>query len=257
MESAGVVARKIRLIVQREGLRGALRVARQKYRYAAEFTPARRRARREVSDFDRAHGVSTSAIVDPSELTVEGPSAAFGYRHQPSPPERFVEIIRSLPIRFEDFVFVDLGSGLGRALLLAAEFPFQRVVGVELSPELERTAQENLRRVTGRRPGCARVESILGDAATFALPDTPLVVYLYNPFDAPIVAAVVRNVEASLQSRPRPLFVIYYYPKFREILDGSAALQAVQRCDEFAIYTAAPASVSWHQVCGAECHRDC
>jgi len=239
-ESAAIIARKIHLLVRREGLRGTLRIARHKYRYLAEFTPARRRARRELSEFDRAHGVSTSAILDPSELAIAGPSAAFSYRHQPSPPERFTEIIASLPLRFEDFVFVDVGSGLGRALLLAAEFPFQRVIGIELSAELDEVARENIARYASPRRRCGQIESILGDAVTFAWPPTPLVIYLYNPFDAPVLTRVVQSLEASLAARPRDALVVYYCPKFRGILDGRAALQPLLSRDELVIYRSSP-----------------
>jgi len=239
-ESAAVIARKIHLLVRREGLRGTLRLARHKYRYVAEFTPARRRARRELSEFDRAHGVSTSAILDPSELGIAGPSAAFCFGHQPSPPERFAEIIGGLPIRFEDFVFVDVGSGLGRALLLAAEFPFQRVVGIELSAELDDVARTNIARYASPRQRCRQIESIVGDAVTFAWPPTPLVVYLYNPFDAPVLSRVVQSLEASLAARPRDALVVYYYAKFREVLASRATLTLLQADDELVIYRSIP-----------------
>lgn len=234
-KSLAILLRKLRLLIQREGGAGTVRVGLKKYRYLAEFTPARRRARRQASEFDRFHEVATSAIVDLSELRVEGPSAPFGFRHQPSPPERFTEIIRSLPIRFEDFAFVDLGSGLGRALLLAAQFPFQRIVGVELSRELERVAQNNLRCFRSPRR-CARIESVLGDAATFELPGAPLVVYLYNPFDEPVLARCLKNIEHSLAGRPRPIVVVYYYPKLRHVFEGSPALRTFYVGDDVAIY---------------------
>lgn len=233
--SLAILVRKLRLLIRREGWAGAVRAGFRKYRYLSEFTPARRRAKRRATEFDLLHEVTTSHIIDLSEVRVEGPSAPFGFRHQPSPPERFTEIIGSLPIRFEDFAFVDLGSGLGRALLLAAQFPFQRIVGVELSEELERVAQDNLRRFRSPRR-CARIESIVGDAAAFELPDTPLVVYLYNPFDEPILARVRQKLEDSLARRPRPAVVVYYYPKLRHVLEASPALRTLYVGDDVAVY---------------------
>src|SRR5215211_9528844 len=41
-------------------------------------------------------------------------------------------------------VFVDYGSGLGRAVLVAAGFPFRRVMGVELSTEMTDRARANV-----------------------------------------------------------------------------------------------------------------
>lgn len=234
--SAAVVFRKLMLLVGREGWIGALRVGFKKYRYLSEFTPRRRQARRLPSDFDLRHGVTTSHVADLSELEVSGPSAPFGFRHEPSPPDRFLEITGSLSIRFEDFTFVDLGSGQGRVLLLAGLFPFRRVVGVELSHELEQVAQANLRVVRGLPLRCHRLDSLLGDAADYRFPDGPLVIYLNNPFGEPILARVVRNIEDSLARSPRPLVIVYYHPKLRDVFDRSDALRVLSVGDEVVVY---------------------
>jgi len=46
--------------------------------------------------------------------------------------------------RVEEFTFVDVGAGMGRAMLLAARMPFRAVVGAELNPALAKIAQRNL-----------------------------------------------------------------------------------------------------------------
>ena len=69
-------------------------------------------------------------------------------------PELFREIINSLRIDFREFTFLDIGSGKGRALLLAAEYPFRRIVGVELMPELNSMAEENIRRFASQKRPC-------------------------------------------------------------------------------------------------------
>jgi hypothetical protein len=56
------------------------------------------------------------------------------------------EILKSLPLQSNTFAFVDMGSGKGRALLVASEFPFAKIVGVELSQHLHQIAEENIKR---------------------------------------------------------------------------------------------------------------
>src|SRR5882724_11277495 len=46
--------------------------------------------------------------------------------------------------RVAAYSFLDVGAGKGRALLLAAELPFRKVIGVELSEDLARVAQKNI-----------------------------------------------------------------------------------------------------------------
>src|SRR3712207_2275466 len=85
------------------------------------------------SYFDRRNGVRTAGCVSLRELGVEGRSVAEGNHYEAVDPRLFRKVVGSLKIRHEDFVFVDFGSGMGRAILLAAEFPFRKVVGVEFS----------------------------------------------------------------------------------------------------------------------------
>ena len=63
-------------------------------------------------------------------------------------PARFRKVLASLQIAFHDYTFIDFGSGKGRALLLASEFPFKRIIGLEFSPELHGT-QKKILRATG------------------------------------------------------------------------------------------------------------
>ena len=66
---------------------------------------------------------------------------------------------------------MDIGAGMGRAMLLAAEMPFRAVIGVELNPTLVRIARRNL--ALWRKAGRARapMRLVCGDAAEFAFPD--------------------------------------------------------------------------------------
>jgi tRNA1(Val) A37 N6-methylase TrmN6 len=84
--------------------------------------------------------------------------------------------MRRLGIRFEQFIFLDFGSGKGRTLLLASQFPFKRITGVGGAEELHRVAQQNIRSYRGPRLR-TRVESFQGDARAFALPPEPALLF--------------------------------------------------------------------------------
>jgi SAM-dependent methyltransferase len=111
-----------------------------------------------------------------------------------------------------DDVFLDYGSGKGRVLFQAArDYPFQRIIGVELSPELNEIAQANIER-NRFRLRCPDVQTVAGDAADHQVPDDVSVIYLYNPFRGTTFARVVDNIVASLDRRPRRLRVVYKSP---------------------------------------------
>lgn len=109
-------------------------------------------------------------------------------------------------------VFLDLGCGKGRVVIQAAEqYPFARVIGVEISEELSRVARENVSR---RRRGLdsGRVEIVTADAARYAMPEDVTVVYLYYPFVGATFEKVLTGIVQSLARKPRRFRLVYCLP---------------------------------------------
>lgn len=94
----------------------------------------------------------------------------------------------------EEFTFVDVGAGMGRAVLLAAEIPFRRVIGIELNPVLARIARKNLSawRAAGRVQAPTRLHC--ADAAEFPFPRQPCLLFLFNPFGATVMRRLLRRL---------------------------------------------------------------
>lgn len=160
--------------------------------------------------YDWRHNVQTRA--DPLEDLRDWTA---GFPYLPIRPNTARQVIRSLPITDPaDYTFVDLGSGKGRMLLIASEFPFRRVVGVEMREDLHDQALENVRRY--RRPAAqsSRIDCQLVDATQFVFPAGKLVVYLFNPFSAEIMAKVFQRLDASFEQDPREIVLVYVYPEF-------------------------------------------
>lgn len=159
--------------------------------------------------FDSVHGTETRTFTDLNTLDVAGTNKQHGERYQPSPVYSLRRLLRRLDIHYPDFSFVDFGSGKGRTLLIAGELPFKQVIGVEFSADLHVQAQRNIARYRRRRAGA--VVPVHADATEFALPHDDLVLYFFNPFNAPVLGQVLDNLVASLQARPRRVILIYLY----------------------------------------------
>lgn len=109
-------------------------------------------------------------------------------------------------------VFIDLGSGMGRAVLeAAASYPFRRVIGVELVKDLHEIAQQNLAG-TSRRLRCQNTELVCDDLREYTIPDDVTVVFMNNPVRGSIFTAVLREISASMKRNPRPMRLIYGNP---------------------------------------------
>jgi SAM-dependent methyltransferase len=87
------------------------------------------------------------------------------------PPSTLGPALAALPIKHEEFTFVDIGCGKGRALFIAAEFPFRRIVGAELAVELAQIARANvaLNPAWRERISIANVQNSLGTRHWFGL----------------------------------------------------------------------------------------
>jgi len=136
------------------------------------------------------------------------------YIYAPVPARNARAVLRDLPVKdFSEYTFVDLGSGKGKMLFVAAEYPFRRVVGVEFAIALHQLAQRNIARFRPRRRPSPVLESVLANAAEYDFPAGKLVVYLFNPFGPDILGRVLDNLERSLEREPRHVAVVMLWPE--------------------------------------------
>jgi SAM-dependent methyltransferase len=164
--------------------------------------------------FDEEFGVRTSGLVAGRHLK----SGHLHDRHATAYYGVAPSVFRALLRRWqrsrpgwalEEVSFIDVGAGMGRAILLAAELPFRQVVGVELNPTLVRIARKNL--ATWRASGRVRAQMrvVCRDAVEFRLPDGPCLAFLFNPFGAPVMRRLLTAWKKSLAERAAQLDILY------------------------------------------------
>jgi SAM-dependent methyltransferase len=230
--------RKISQSLKRRGFLGTLkRCVEEPFHLISECRPARIRYRRAQKEFDRRYGVDTVGVIPLSALDIEDDNWQYGVGYEPTDPEHFTASINDLPIRFEEFTFIDFGSGKGRALLLASEFPFRRILGVEISSRLHVIAEQNIRDYRNDSMKCTAVQSICSDATKFRIPDEPTVFYFFNPFQELIMAKVLSNIEESLRTNPRTIYTVYKAPLLGSLFDRAGFLRKIKVGRGYATYT--------------------
>lgn len=204
---------------QRRALRpgaAARKLVRELWEFARDSTPERQRQRYGDAEYDWGRAVNTT-------------SAAVGWRdrllgvfhsaYQPTEPGVFHDMLESLQLDYRAFTFLDIGSGKGRTLLMASDYPFRRILGIELLPELNRIAQDNIRAYRSDAQKCLAIESFCADAREFRFPAEPVVLYLFNPLYESGLERVIRNLESSLREHPRDAFVLYHNPLLAHVIE--------------------------------------
>lgn len=208
------------------------------WEFIRDSTPSRLRSRFGDADYDWDYRVNTT-------------SGAVGWRdrllgvlhspYQPTEPALFREMIEALQqngIDLSELTFIDLGSGKGRTLLMAADYPFRRIIGVELLPSLHEIAQQNLAYYENSSQRCFALQALCSDATTFAFPEEPLLLYLFNPFPESGLRETIQNLENSLRSHPRATYVLYHNPLLEHILSEQRFLKKIGGTHQYSIFTA-------------------
>ncbi len=205
--------------------------------FARDSTPSRLRQRFGDADYDWDFRVNTTSGAVAWRDRLLG---AFHSPYQPTEPGLFHEMLNELReqagLNLAEFTFIDLGSGKGRTLLMASEYPFQRIIGVELLPALHQIAQQNLAQYKSGSQKCLAVESICADATSFVFPDDPLIVYLFNPFPELGLRRALTNLQGSLTQRSRPVYVIYHNPQLEHVITATTSLRKISQTHQYSIF---------------------
>lgn len=176
------------------------------------------------SPFDAAYGVETGGFLGWRDLRSGEANDAYisGYfGTTPSIGRRLIGCVEQP----EQYTFVDVGCGKGRVAILAGERGFGRIVGVEIAGALAELARVNAAVVAARYAERTAIEIVHEDAVRFEWPPEPLVLFLYQPFERPVMRALLERVAASVATTPRPVVVIYLHPALAGMIDQVPAFE--------------------------------
>ena len=218
------VNKRLRNITRRfldEGFEGVASRLASHYRWMREF-------RERDAEFDRSLGVDTKGPVGLWHLRIQSDNVRDAIRYEGVNPSTFRQALREVHDDFEGFTFVDLGCGKGRALLLANEFRFSQLIGVEFAPELAAVARLNCHRAA------VQATVLSQDAAQFPFPPGNIVVYLYNPFGPTVLNPVLDRL---LESRPAKCYIVYINPVHRQCFDTRPELRYLAENKGYAVWT--------------------
>ena len=160
---------------------------------------------------ERVYGIDTTGIIKAPALGLDSTSSN-GYEATSYGTLR--AIFRQIAPKSlsQSEVFLDIGSGKGRAVIVAAKHPYTEVLGIELSKDLVEAANRNIERVR-HRLRCPKVSVVAADATRFRIPDNVTTLFMYNSLPRQPLQILLENVAESLRRRPRQMTLVFANPK--------------------------------------------
>jgi len=163
--------------------------------------------------FDRRYGTDTTQYLHRSDFDLDAEVADHARNYGASPDRTFLRFLRQQQLDYSDYTFIDLGCGKGRTLLLASQFPFKKIVGVEVEPAIHATCLRNIAiRFADSKVSQRPVEALCMSAGDYDFPDGNILLYLFNPFDEYIMRQVAQKLRRAVESTSRFIRIVYFHP---------------------------------------------
>jgi 16S rRNA G966 N2-methylase RsmD len=168
-----------------------------------------------VSDlfFDMRYQIDTINTEQLENLDIDSPNKQYGVYYEGTNAYIFQKMISHVKLDPSQTTFVDFGSGKGKAMFMAAERGFRKVIGVEFSIELVETCRKNLEIFKAKSRSKTEFEILHMDASEYAIPADANLLFFSNPFNEELTGKVIGNIISSYDRSPRETWVVHLYPQ--------------------------------------------
>ena len=186
--------------------------------------------------FDLRHGLQTRQVEEAYLNDIKSDYRQYCEPYQASRWRLFNKMLKALPIDYAKYTFYDAGCGKGRALLFSSKFKFKKAIGVEISADLLKLAQTNIDKYLTQNSLYYEIELVNDNVLNHTIPDQPLVVFLYNPFNGLVLSQFIEKLAAQHKENGQPLFLVYMVPACREIIENQGNFRLYQTVSGSCIY---------------------
>lgn len=190
--------------------------------------------------FELKYGVTTSKIVKREDLDISEISKEHSEEYKPTRIRHFRLLIKELKLP-EESVFVDMGSGKGRVLLMASMNNFKRVIGVEISSRLCEIARNNTIKFEKKLKQALNIEIVNEDVLKYKIKSDENVFYFYKPFDNFVMETIIERIKKSVIENPRKVWlIINNFIPFITLIEDKYKFRTLKKFiyggTEFAVY---------------------
>jgi hypothetical protein len=198
-------------------------------------------AKRQGIAFDRRYGTDTFTSLPLSAMDgVDGGLLDHAVQYEVSAIPKFNRAMSSLRRAGMDdpgqYSFIDVGSGKGLIVMLAARQAFKGVYGVEMAPALHEIAGNNVRIFEAQGASRSPITLSCGNALTYQWPDGNVIVYLYNPFDEELTSDFIDRIVMEARRGDRRVSVVYVNPVHKSLFERLPAFRPIYSDRTLCVY---------------------
>lgn len=175
--------------------------------------------------YDRRHNIRTRKILSVAALAIGSPNKKFSEDYIPTPVSILKRSLTAVRENIDEYIFIDIGSGKGRMLFDASNYPFKKIIGVEFSESLHRLCQKNLAHFRNRRQKCHDLVCLHTDVMDYDFPDEKLFIFMFNPFRAELMEKFIDKLARHHARSGKKIYLAYYNPKHGELLQAAPFLR--------------------------------
>ena len=167
--------------------------------------------------FDWRHRTDTMRWIERDALGVQSENLLHSHQYKATKTRPLLKLLRKLELP-KDSNFVDIGAGKGRVLFIASQYGFRKVIGIEFSSALCELTRKNIESFVPKKLLISPIEVVEADAARYCFEPADRVFFMFNPFDACLLAQVLGNIRSSLSAHPRQAWLIYNDPQHDAVI---------------------------------------
>ena len=172
----------------------------------------------DIRIFDYKYNVKTHKDLNINNLKFNSINKKEAFNYETVAIFSIKKILNNIDININD-IFIDFGCGKGRVLLIASQYKFKKIIGIEFSPELVDIARSNVSICKDYNSFNIDIIKIIeSDVLDYKYNNNETVFYLYNPFSNIILDQLCGQIMESIRHKPRRVYMIYVNPKFHNII---------------------------------------
>ena len=174
--------------------------------------------------FEVQHQLDTRSEVAISDLDISDADKAHADKYKPTRKRYFRKLMAHLSLP-SGGVFVDVGCGKGRVLLLASKYGFDEVVGLEISPMLTEIARKNSDLYLTQCKNCSPIRVECTNILDYNMKGSETIFFLYSPFDYEVTHQFLNSMRQSIEQCPRKIWLVIDEFRFPDLLENDPHLK--------------------------------